>query len=133
MSSPTAMKSNICFLKRIKWGKTKLCFIIICIILVFLYLCSIQSSRTEVFFKRVILKTPQNSQEKTCKKKRIWHRCFPKNFVKFLKTYFFIDHLQWLLQLSRDATHIFSAIFIHNIHVFLIRNRFTRNSSQIDL
>ena len=25
-------------------------------------------------------------------KKRLWHRCFPVNFVKFLRTPFFIDH-----------------------------------------
>ena len=31
------------------------------------------------------------------KKKRLWHRCFPVNFVKFLRTSFFIEHLRWLL------------------------------------
>ena len=30
-------------------------------------------------------------------KKRLWHRCFPVNFVKFLRTPFFIEHLRWLL------------------------------------
>ena len=30
-------------------------------------------------------------------KKRLWHRCFPVNFVKFLRTPFFIEHLWWLL------------------------------------
>ena len=29
--------------------------------------------------------------------KRQWHRCFPANFVKFLRTPFFIEHLWWLL------------------------------------
>ena len=28
---------------------------------------------------------------------RLWHRCFPMNFVKFLRTPFFIEHLWWLL------------------------------------
>ena len=28
---------------------------------------------------------------------RLWHRCFPVNFVKLLKTTFFIDNLWWLL------------------------------------
>ena len=27
----------------------------------------------------------------------IWHRCFPLNFVKFLRTPFFTEHLRWLL------------------------------------
>ena len=30
-------------------------------------------------------------------KKRLWHRCFPLNFVKFLRTPFYIEHLCWLL------------------------------------
>ena len=29
----------------------------------------------------------------TLLKKRLWHRCFPMNFVKFLGTPFFIEHL----------------------------------------
>ena len=29
---------------------------------------------------------------------RLWHRCFPANFVKFLRPPFFIEHLWWLLQ-----------------------------------
>ena len=34
----------------------------------------------------------------TLLKKRLWHRCFPKNFAKFLRTPFLTEHLQWLLQ-----------------------------------
>ena len=30
-------------------------------------------------------------------KKRLWHRCFPVNFVKFLRTPFLKEHLWWLL------------------------------------
>ena len=30
-------------------------------------------------------------------KKRLWHMCFPVNFVKFLRIPFFIEHIQWLL------------------------------------
>ena len=32
-------------------------------------------------------------------KKRLWHRCFPVNIAKLLKTPFFIKHLRWLLLL----------------------------------
>ena len=28
---------------------------------------------------------------------RLWHRCFPVNFAKFLRTSFCIEHLRWLL------------------------------------
>ena len=33
----------------------------------------------------------------TLLKKKLWHRYFPVNFAKFLKTPFFIEHLWWLL------------------------------------
>ena len=47
--------------------------------------------------KKVFLEISQNSQENTCActllKKRLWHRCFPVNFAKFLRTPFIIEHL----------------------------------------
>ena len=33
----------------------------------------------------------------TLLKKRLWHRCFPVNFVKFLRTPFYKERLWWLL------------------------------------
>ena len=30
-------------------------------------------------------------------KKRLWHRCFPVNFAKFLRTTFLTEHPRWLL------------------------------------
>ena len=59
--------------------------------------------------KKVFLEISQNSLENTCHrasfliklqtlfKKRLWHRCFPVNFAKFLRTPFFTEHLRWLL------------------------------------
>ena len=61
------------------------------------------------FVKQVFLEISQNSQENTCArvsflikfstlfKKRLWHRCFPVKFAKFLRTPFFIEHHWWLL------------------------------------
>ena len=62
--------------------------------------------------KKVFLEISQNWQESTstrvsfwiklhveaCNflKKRLWYSCFPVNFVKFLRTPFFIGHLRWL-------------------------------------
>ena len=59
--------------------------------------------------KKVFLEISQNSQENTCArvsfliklqpkpaallKKRLWHRCFPVNFVKFLRTPFYMEYL----------------------------------------
>ena len=58
--------------------------------------------------KKVLLKMSQNTQESTCARVsfliklqpsglKLWNRCFPVNFVKFLRTPFFIEHLRWLL------------------------------------
>ena len=33
----------------------------------------------------------------TLLKKRLWHRCFPVNFAKFLRRPFLTEHLRWLL------------------------------------
>ena len=32
----------------------------------------------------------------TLLKKRLWHRCFPGNFLKFLRTPFFTEHIWWM-------------------------------------
>ena len=65
------------------------------------------SSRPEVFCKKGVLKNFTKFTGKgLCQslffnkiaglKKRLWHRC-PVNFVKFLRTPFFVEHLWWLL------------------------------------
>ena len=48
-----------------------------------------------MFCKKVFLEILQNSQENTCA--RLWHRCFPMNFAKFLRIPFLTEHLRWLL------------------------------------
>ena len=72
------------------------------------------SSRPEVFCKKGVLRNFTKFTGKhvyqslffnkvaglrpaTFLKKRLWHRCFPVNFVKFLRTPFFIEHIWWLL------------------------------------
>ena len=54
--------------------------------------------------KQKLHTTPQ-----TCNfiKKRLYHRCFPVNFVKFLRTHSFINHLWWLLLLPHDSKEVF--------------------------
>ena len=61
---------------------------------------SCRISRPEVFCIKVFLQILQNSQEKSCarvSKERLWHKCFPVNFVKFLRTPFLAEHFCWLL------------------------------------
>ena len=75
---------------------------------------NVRSSRPEVLCKKDVLRnftkfTGKHLRQSlvynkvadlrsvTLLKKRLWHRCFPVNFVKFLRTPFFIEHLWWLL------------------------------------
>ena len=72
--------------------------------------------------KKVFLEISQNSQENTSGlgpatllKKRLWHRCFPVNFVKFLRTPFFTEHLGWLLLYSFQRKKRCSVLSARNI------------------
>ena len=65
-------------------------------------ICGCRSSRPEVFCRKGVLRnfakfTGKSLRPTTLLKKRHWHRCFPVNFSKFLRTPFFIEHLRWLL------------------------------------
>ena len=66
--------------------------------------CSVK--RCSYKFRKIHRKTPvpqseENTSDRprpaTLLKKRLWHKCFLVNFVKFLRTPFFIEHLSWLL------------------------------------
>ena len=129
MSSQTAIKSNICFLNWMKWGK-----IYIFVSLWYYYICILsRSSRNEVFFKKVFLKTSQNSQENTCN--GVSFLSTASNFIK--KDISFLWHvfscelcnifknilLYWPPPMAASFGHKmqnicvnkFSTIFIHNI------------------
>ena len=51
-----------------------------------------QELRQSLFFNNVA-----GLRSTTLLKKRLWRRCFPVNFAKFLRTTFFTEHLRWLL------------------------------------
>ena len=76
-----------------------------------------RSSRPEVFNKKGVLRNfakftgkhlCQSLLPATLLKKRLWHRCFPVNFEKLLRTPFFTEHYWWLflvilkLQLNQE-------------------------------
>ena len=68
----------------------------------FTELVTYRSSRPEVLCKKGVLRnfakfTEKHLRPATLLKKRLWHRCFPVNFVKFLRTPFFAEHIWWLL------------------------------------
>ena len=65
-----------------------------------------RSSRTDGFCKKAVLRNFKKCTGKhLCQSLflnkatslRLWHRCFPVNFVKFLRTPFLKEHLWWLL------------------------------------
>ena len=61
-----------------------------------------RSSSLEVFCVKGVLRNFAKLTGKTlCQrlffnKKRLWHRCFPVNFAKFLRTTIIIEYLWWL-------------------------------------
>ena len=66
------------------------------------------------------------TRPRTLFKKRLWHRCFPVKFVKFLRTPFCIEHLWWLLLklftffIHVDKKHIHTLswrVFVHLKHI----------------
>ena len=61
--------------------------------------------------KKVFLEISQNSLENTCARvsfwiKIFWRRCFSLNFVKFIRTSFYIEHLRWLLVLFQYTWYV---------------------------
>ena len=76
----------------------------------------------------MFLEISQNPQENICArvsflikfiKKRLWHRCFPVNFVKFLRTPSYKEHL-WLLLLNL-------CLPINLLNILIILRRFYIN------
>ena len=75
----------------------------------------VRSSRQALFcsVKKMFLEISQNSQENACARvsflnKRLWHRGFPVNFAKFLRTSFLTEHLQWLLLAFQSESALYS-------------------------
>ena len=57
----------------------------------------------------------------TLLKKRLWHWCFPMNFVNFLRTPFLIEHLRWLflIQPFKKTQHnFFSPLKLNSSYIW---------------
>ena len=56
----------------------------------------------------------------TLLKNSLWHRCFPVNFVKFLRTPFLKKHLRWLLlEILKNSVVAFGWQLFANFHQIL--------------
>ena len=65
------------------------------------------------FVKKASLEISQSSQENACArvpflKKRLWHRCFPVNFAKLVRTSFLTEHLRWVLLAFQSESTLYS-------------------------
>ena len=78
---------------------------------IFPLLILFRSSHRRCSIKKVFFKISQNSQENICAKvsfilkKRLWHRCFPVNFAKVLRTPFLQNtsgQLLLFIQMCKD-------------------------------
>ena len=73
--------------------------------------------------KEVFLEISQNSHGITCAriwpatllKKRLWHRCFPVNFSKFLRTRFLADTSSGCFSLTQ--IFIIKKVFVHEVYI----------------
>ena len=114
---------------------------------VWMYPDWIRSSNLRCSIKKGFLKILQNSQENTYVrvsfliklqasglKKRLWHRCFSVNFVKFLKILYLQNTSRWLLLWlnivsiqKQNSQHSFNvcAVFILVIYGFTSRSSVT--------
>ena len=52
--------------------------------------------------KKLFLKISQSSHENA------WHRCFPVNFAKFLRTFFLTEHIRWLFLAFPSESTVYS-------------------------
>ena len=66
----------------------------------------IEAATRGVLWKKMFLNISQNTQESLQRYwKRLWYRCFPKNFANFLRTPFFTKHL-WTTALRENIVLI---------------------------
>ena len=69
--------------------------------------------RPEVFYEKGVLRTfakftgKHLCQSLLCNRvASLWHKCFPANFAKFLRTPFLTGHIQWLLLVISVQTNL---------------------------
>ena len=87
------INGKCCLIQSIQRKLKKLSFLAkrVLLIMELIILTKCRSSRPEVFCKKVLLRPA------TLFQKRLWQRCFPINFGRFLRTHFHTEHLRWLL------------------------------------
>ena len=120
-STSNTFLGNETFLMIKFWETRKQCKLLI--LRYQLLLTKLRGSRPEVFCKKGVLRNfAKFTGKELCRslffnkvagltpatllRKRLWHRCFPVNFARFLRTSFLTEHLQWLLLKTATWTYI---------------------------
>ena len=67
----------------------------------------------------------------TLLKRRLWHKCFPVNFVKFLRTPFFKEHLRWL-QETTDLVTLTEEILNGKLHFLCSHSILKYKTASVD-
>ena len=94
----------------------------------------VRSSRPDVFCKRRVLRNFAKLARKHLRRlqlyyKGLWHRYFPVNFMKFLRTPIFIEHLWWLL-LNCTEMAKYTCGLKHKIQCKNLTKQFTLHSAE---
>ena len=66
-----------------------------------------RSSHQRCSIKKGVLKNFAKFIFATLLKKRLWHRCFPVNFAKILKTPFLTEHLWTTVSVYQTTNHTY--------------------------
>ena len=68
----------------------------------------------------------------TLLKKRLWHRCYPVNFAKFLRTPFLTEHVWWLFQSFKFCSKKIRFWFLPRISILIftrVRKSLMKNTA----
>ena len=88
----------------------------------FLFISNHFISNLSWHVKLLMLTQARRNRGKKCRIDTLWHRCFPVNFGKFLRTPFFTEHLRWLLLLQDISGRLLLILKKLNIQTFNSNN-----------
>ena len=88
-----------------------------------IFLGKLGSGGSEVFCARVpFFNKAAGLRPATLLKKKLWHRWFPVNFAKFLRTRIFIEYLWWLLLKTGIHRSSCSQVFYNTVILKISQN-----------
>ena len=88
-------------------------------------LCIRCSQRFRKIYRKNLCQSLHFNKVAGLRSTRLWHRCFPVNFSKFLRAPFLTEHLRWLLLNLTLSQYIVKQLYHREIYgyIIVIRNR----------